>query len=103
RPYPYAQPQHQAHPQDIWDVPYPDAYQPPMHHNADQQSPYPSSGRRMAMVSPMQLATPPPRFWPQPMNPTQAFNNIEKMYDEMRAGRPKRRAPQKGERYKRFK
>ncbi len=103
RPYPYAQPQHQAHPQDIWDVPYPDAYQPPMHHNANQQSPYPSSGRRMAMVSPMQLATPPPRFWPQPMNPTQAFNNIEKMYDEMRAGRPKRRAPQKGERYKRFK
>lgn len=101
--YSYSQPQPQAYPQDIWDVPYPDAFQPPPPPHAQQRSPYPSSGRRMTMVSPVHLATPPPRFWPQPMNPAQAFNNIEKMYDEMRAGRPKRRPQHRGERYKRFK
>lgn len=101
-PYPYSQTRTQARPQDIWDVAYSDVFQPPPYPHAQQPSPHPSSGRRMTMVSPVQLATPPPRFWPQPMNPTQAFNNIEKMYDEMRAGRPKRRPQRRGERYKRF-
>lgn len=55
-------------------------------------------------VSPMQLETP-PRFWPQPMNQTASFQHIEKLYDQMRAGRPKRRA-QLGrgkEKFKKFK
>ena len=81
-------------PQDAWTLPH---RQPQAH----MQLPTPYSTQRM--VSPVELATPPQRFWPQPMNTVQAFNNIEKMYDEMRQGRPKRRPQRRGERFKRFK
>lgn len=61
-------------------------------------SPYAVQGR-----SPDQIPTPPPRFWPQPMNTVASFNHVEKMYDEMRGGRPKRRPRGKGEKFRRFK
>lgn len=94
RPYPHPHP----HASPL----YYDAH----HHHHHQHGPSPFYARHQPRTaSPQQLATPPPRFWPQPMNQVASFKHIEKMYDEMRAGRPKRR-PQAGkgrEKFKKFK
>jgi hypothetical protein len=48
-------------------------------------------------------ASTPKKFWPPIMNTFNSFKHIEKMYDDMRAGRPPKRRLRKGEKFRKFK